>query len=304
MTQYFFGADSYGARQEIGRLAQAESAVVRWLDKDDLADRPARGWLEQGSGGLFGRELLVIRDPAMLPKSIQNEVLTAAHGTRAKCVLWDRGAVDRRSLIYRQLAKVAREFVALSQEQLVSWLRAEAGRQGGGIERSAAGRLIERVGEDRWALKSELDRLLIEQPRVTVTDVERGVTAQVTGEIFVLLRAVATGEIRKAVRETQALLQEGKSEFYVMTMLAYQFKTLLMIRLGWEEGWRPMEIARWGKMKLFAVEKNLEIARRRPVAYWREGLTRVLAGDFAIKQGKVDSRTGLLLLVMSLAKRR
>ncbi|HBE90451.1 MAG TPA: hypothetical protein DDW41_04555 [Candidatus Andersenbacteria bacterium] len=54
------------------------------------------------------------------------------------------------------------------------------------------------------------------------------------------------------------------------------------------------------KIKSYSVQKNWEVAKRRPAVVWRDALTRVLVTDWAIKQGRMDARTGVLMLVAGL----
>jgi DNA polymerase III delta subunit len=98
----------------------------------------------------------------------------------------------------------------------------------------------------------------------------------------------------------EALMARGESEFYVLSMLAYQFRALHAIRRGQEQGWGEEKIARAGGLKPYAVRKNFSHARQAPAAYWREMLARILATDFAIRRGRVDARTALLMLVLTL----
>jgi DNA polymerase III delta subunit len=119
-------------------------------------------------------------------------------------------------------------------------------------------------------------------------------------EIFSTLQALVGGRRRQALKSIEVLLREGHSEFYILAMLLYQFRTLLIVRAGLDSGQRVHDIVREGKLKQFAVEKNLPYARRFSRSFLMAILTKVLATEFAIKQGKVDPTTGLMMLVLGL----
>jgi len=97
----------------------------------------------------------------------------------------------------------------------------------------------------------------------------------------------------KELIESSAL----SSEFYIMSMLAYQFRVLLIIRAGLDAGLNQQVIAREGKLHPFVVQKNSQVAGQASLDFWRDALTKIMATDVAIKQGRIDARTGLLMLV-------
>jgi DNA polymerase III delta subunit len=325
MVHYFYGQDTYAARGAISALADENGARLHWLEAPDLAERGAAGLVASGSMGLFGRELFVARDVSGWSKGLQDDLLAslARAGRSIDCVVWDRGVTDRRSALYRQLARPAakpgerastagpdglrlagqaREFSLPSPTEAAQWIADEAVRRGGKIDRSAARLLVDLAGVDRWQLTAELDKLLLSDEAITVAAVRREVPPSGSAEIFSTLDALSRGRRQQAVSSVMTLLQNGESEFYILSMLAYQFRTLHAIRRGLEQGHGQGEIARAAGLAPYAVQKNYPHAQRFSLAVLREALARILATDFAIRRGVVDQRTAVLLLVLSLAR--
>ena len=318
---YLFGADTYAAREEVQRIAKTQHAEITWLDADSFKERSASDALAS-QGGLFGATVSVVRDPSSLPKGVQEDIIAALRaGTQA--VLWDRTAPDKRSKLWQAVKAEAREFSTLSAQQLVAWLINQAAEQTGAIEEAAARELVQRVGEDRWRLLNELNRLLLlvdenpsdpaaagppplvrggtTGPSITIKLVRQHVAEQATADIFPTLDALVRGNQAQAVRNVETLLAEGQSEFYLLSMLAYQFRILLLIAAGKAAGRTDQAIVRQGKLHPFVVQKNATIAQRFSIGQLRDALTKIMATDVAIKQGKVDARTGVLMLLVSLA---
>lgn len=302
MVTYFYGPDTYAARQAIDEIAQREKATIRWVDREQLEVKNIADIVGQQTG-FFGTDLTVVRDPAALPKGLQEDLATyiSGVGSSVTWVAWDRVAPDKRSKLWRALAPYAKEWPAWTAPQLTSWLVQHALTLGGTLELSAAQMLVARLGDNRWRLTSELARLLLVANPVTVAAVEQEVAVTEQSQIFTLLDALGRGEREQAVRSVQALLAAGNTEFYILSMLGYQWRTLMVIRSGLEERASAGTIARQGKLHPYVVEKNLPLVRPVSLAKWRDGLTRILATDFAIKQGRVDPRTGLLMLVLTLS---
>lgn len=304
MVYYFYGEDTYAARQAIGELAREQGAAVRWADRSDFLEVSAAEVVARAGAGLFGRQLLVVRDAGALAPGVQQELMAAlvAAGDDCTCVLWDRSG-GREVEVARASGVQRRQFQPLKAAELCAWVCSEATRRGGAIEPSAAREMVERAGPDRWRIASELDKLLLVTQHVRTAHVRARVDATGAVGIFPVLEALARGDTQRAVRGVVERLTAGDSEFYLLSMLAYQFRTLYRIRCGIAAGRRAADIAREHKLAAYAVQKNYPYARRFSVRALREALTRVLAADFAIRRGRVEARTGLVMLVLGLADR-
>jgi DNA polymerase III delta subunit len=289
MIRYFFGEDVYAARRAVGELAG--DVPIRWLDREDLDRKPLLSWLDDCSAGLFGRELPVVRDVCGMPKSIQESVVGVVRECAdAECVIWDRAVPDKRSVLFKALKDSATEYIFPDVSQLVRWLDEEAVSRGGSFERGAARIMVERLGGDKWLLISELERLLLMDDMVAVSAVrDHVVSADVSENIFEMLDALTGGDVTRAIGAVEAHLQSGSNEQYLLSMLSYQFRTLLAIRA---------DVAQASAVHPFVARKQAFRAQRFTVEWLVGALAKIMATDAAIKMGDVDSRTGLMMLVI------
>lgn len=300
MVRLFYGSDTYAAREEIGRLAKEIGASIRWLDRVDLEGKSFSDWAAQSSG-LFGRDLPIVRDPGGLLKDMQEQLAEAAD-LKVDAVLWQRGKVDKRTQLWQAYRKQAREFADAEPGALVQWLikKAEEG-EGFSIERQAAGVMVQWLGADKWRLLSELERLQLQQRKVTAELVEREVARPAMADVFAVMDALTVGDKRRAVGGVEELLAQGHNEFYVLSMLERNFRILALVQQGKRRGLSDQELARAAKLHPFVVQKTGGAAGRISAEKSAEGLTRVAATDFAIKQGRSDARTAVMMLTAGLA---
>lgn len=303
MIAYYYGEDTYGAREAILERAQEEQAVIRWIEARELAQEPLAMLVQQGRG-LFGRQVLVVLDPSEAPSAAQQDIVAVVQEKKGDVILWDRGEIDKRSTLWRSVRDYATVFAPLSPPQLSAWLVSQAQQRGGQVSSEVALLLIARLGTNRWRLLSELERLLLQYPMLTAAAIEGEVDASVMGEIFVMLDALAQGAPRRTIEQLERLLASGNSEFYLLTMLAYQFRTLLVVAVGLAEGKTQQALAREAKLHPYVVEKNMAIARRLSPTILIEALTRIMATDYAIKEGRVEARTALVMLVLNLVRQQ
>lgn len=295
MIHYFFGVNTYNAREAITKLAKEHNARITWLDREDLERQSLAQRVSQGAGGLFGRQLLVVRDVSRLPKTMQEEIsrLTEVK-TIGPLVVWDRTAPDKRAALWRSLKPYGKEFVPLPEPALRSWLLAEAKARGVSLEAESAALLITRLGPNQWRLGHELDKLSLLANPITAAHVSDAVPmGTVEAEVFTLLDALAANQGERALQQLENLLRSGEQELYILSMLAYQFRTLFLIRAGQAQaaGVHP-----------YVIGKQAANAQRLSAKQVQDILAKILATDFAIKQGKIDPRTGLTMLVLGLAR--
>lgn len=303
MLYYFYGPDTYGARQEISRLAKDNKAIIRWLEADSLAQRPIGDWFQQ-SGGLWGKEVIAIRDPRALSSEIQEDIIAQAKGDVAgEVVIWERGKIDARVKLHQALTRYGRKFPHLNEAQLVQWLGQQAREHGGEIEPAAARVMVAYLGFDRWRLLSELERLLLVDGAITTGVVRKEISQPLQAEMFSTLDHIVRGNGAQALRGVEILLEQGNNEFYILSMLGYQYRTLLLIRHALASQSGAEGIARVTKLHPFAVQKSLFAAKALTEEAIETSLTRIAATDFAIKRGKADARTALSMLVQGLAQR-
>lgn len=291
MATYFYGEDTYGARQAIDEEVSSSKATLSWIDREDLENRSLAERLGQGTNSLFGKELLVIRDVSGMPKAVRDDVTQAVVTYKEGAVIvWDRGGVDKRSSLWKTLKKRSREFPLLEVGQLVSWVVSYAKELGATIDQQAASALITRVGRDRFMLSHEIEKLSLRYKTIGVSEVE-GATlpAKPEVEIFALLDSLSAGKKGYALKKIEEMLSLGESELYILSMLAYQFRVLYLISAGITDS-----------LHSFVVQKNQAVARRKGKQFWLDGLTRVMATDFAVKQGMAEPKTALTMLVLGL----
>lgn len=289
-VHYFYGPDTYAAREALTDLAKQEKARLYFLEPEQLDERTLKERLTAG-GGMFGKDMFVIRDPSQLIKNLQEVLVDIAHKKpKTAIVLWDQEQPREKSLVFTAFRETGKFFAELAPEDVAKWLTQEARQRGVTLSQDVAMLLWQRLGSDRFRLLSELERLsLTEESLTTQRVVEETVPLNSEGEIFELLRAVTAGKRDQALQEFQNLLESGESELYIVSMLAYQFRTLYLLSRGKTQGVSPG-----------AARALTPVAKRRAPAAWLNDLTRVVAADFAIKQGKTDMRTGVTMLILGL----
>lgn len=304
---FFHGEDTWGARVALDQLARDQQARLRWLEPEDLATKTLQQWCEENGSNLFGREIMVLRDVSGWPSAAQQamyETLEEPAG-QGQVVIWQRESVPANHPLTRRFKKQAKGFT-YDRQAIIQWLITETEQAGGKINPAAAAILVDRLGSDRWRLQAEVHKLILQQTEITeATARQCEAVTQEEGTIFQAIGAMTTpGQLRQAITLVEGLLSQGHSEFYILSMISYQLRTLLAIGYGAGQGWAAEEISRQASLPLFVVRQRLGSIKNFPRGRLVGMLVKVLATDMALKQGKTDPRTGLLLLVLGFGSSR
>lgn len=221
--------------------------------------------------------------------------------------LYEAGAPDKRTMLYKRLAKLkfAEEYSPLTPPQVQVWLMREADRRGVRLAPPAAQWLVEVVGTDLWRLHNELDKLADwsagGQP-ITRVALEDLVIRDESADVFALVTAVVRGRTREALMLTEVLRTSGEAELYLLSMLAYQYRTMIVVADALASGARTSgEVAQVTGLKPFVVQKTMDLVRSMTVTDLLDRYDRILATDAHIKTGTLPPRDGLELLIVELA---
>lgn len=193
----------------------------------------------------------------------------------------------------------AEEFDWLGGAKLEAWIKKEAEALGAKIEIGAVRKLAVFVGADLWQMKNELAKLAAFASDKTISEamVEELVKAKMESDIFKTIDALANRNKQAALALLHRHLAQGESEIYLMSMLVYQFRNLLLVKSEIERGAQFQALAKTIKMHPFVLRKSFEQGRGFTLPALKKIYERLLDLDIAAKTGRVEPRVALDLVV-------
>lgn len=189
----------------------------------------------------------------------------------------------------------------LSPDQAADWIAARARIHAVALRPEAVRELASAVGADTERLEQELEKLgaYAAGGPVGRDEVRALVHGAIDADVFQLTRAVVQRRPETALEMLERLLQEGQAPQQILALLLWQFRVLLFASAM--RG--PDDAERMAK----AIRSSPSvIARWQP---WARGVTKaevtrayeaLYATDLAIKQGRTEAETALMLCVMDL----
>jgi len=186
--------------------------------------------------------------------------------------------------------------------EMADWIVQESQKQGGRIERGAAERLAEMVGEDTRVAAQEITKLLtyvnFERP-VKVQDVEQVSVVSAQESIFDLVDALGNSDGKKAQRVLHRLL-ESEDPFQVWGMVIRQFRLLLLAREVIEARGDMRAVQKALELRDFVAQKVYKQAQRFSMSALEEIYHRLLEIDEGVKTSQVTLELALDTLVVEL----
>ncbi len=199
-----------------------------------------------------------------------------------------------------------RAFAVPEGDALQEWIRRRAGGKGVAIAPAAAALLATYVGPHLRLLDQELEKLAVYlggEGTIGREDVERLVSAVQEANVFHMVDALGSRKGRRALQLLYRLLDDGAAPLYLLTMMARQFRLLLMARELDAKGVPPADMARQMEVQSFIARKCLQQALNYRLEDLRAIMPELLDIDVGIKTGRLDGPLALDLFVVRWAGR-
>jgi DNA polymerase-3 subunit delta len=210
------------------------------------------------------------------------------------------------------LADLVKEKVIVHEElttpdpkQLPAWISRYAQDNKIAIEGQAVQMLANFVGADLRRLGNELQKLSAYAAgrRITAADVQAMVSDASEALIWDLTDALSQRDGRKAMRSLYELRRGDANPFYLLTMMARQYRILIKVKdaVG-AGGGNEFDIAKQVGESPYPVKKAMQQARAYRMKELEAIMDRLLHADFAMKTG-ANPETEIDVLVAELTQR-
>jgi DNA polymerase-3 subunit delta len=189
---------------------------------------------------------------------------------------------------------------------LPGWLQRHAKAKGIDIAPAAVKLLTDFVGPNLRQLDNEVEKLAAYAAGRTITpdDVKLLVSDASEALIWDLTDALSQRDGRKAMRALYELRRGDANAFYLLTMIARQYRIIIKVKAAMDGGYNtPDDIARYVKESPYPVKKAQPLARAYSFTELDHIMERLLTADMAMKTG-ADVETEIDILVAELTRRR
>ncbi|MCX6812484.1 MAG: DNA polymerase III subunit delta [Candidatus Berkelbacteria bacterium] len=315
MLALFYGEDQYSLNQELKKI-ESQFALENFGDlnisKFDGENLSYENFLRSASAMPFlaDKRLIIIKNflssgdqklreyfaenLEKLPKSVE-------------IILAENGDFNKNLGLFKKLqkSKSAVNFSLRQGFELEKWLVESAKSKKIPLSTSAAKKLIATAGNNSSRLLNELEkldlfRLAAGKDQIGESDIEQMVAGENTSNVFDFIDALGVGNSRLAVRNFQKLIADGKNENYILTMIIFQFRNMLIIEDLIVRGVKRQNIAGEANLHPFVAGKTLKILENFDLPTLKRIYYRLSQVDIDIKTGHVEPKLALEHLLAEL----
>ena len=225
----------------------------------------------------------------------------------AEVVLVEEGEVAKNLKIFKALSKKGSvNYFPLRQGyELEKWLINYAREKKIPLPPISAKKLIATAGNNAWRLINELEKLDLyrisqKKEEIEEGDIDSMVESENDPNIFDFIDSLGARNAKAASKHLNQLLSSGKNENYILTMIVYQFRNLLIIEDLIVRGVDKRQLAKEAEIHPFVVTKAIRVLDNFDLRELKNVYSKLLRTDLDIKTGAVEPRLALEKLLADL----
>lgn len=319
MVYFYFGDDLYAleAKLQVFReryVAKFPSGLNFWrLDLQEDLER-LRGIVETHS--MFQEKKLVFVSGAADLKTEEWESVEETikknnlkKSEEVVIVFYEKKGtdkIDKRKKAFAYLKKEAKteEFKVPTGARLLSWVENEVKKRGGNIAHDATRELVERTGPDTLRLAHEIEKLILYKNggAISKADIEELVGRKIDPNVFETLDSLARRDVAAAIRSLKEHLEKGEDPVQLLSMFAYEVRTLLLVKEASTEKTTAAAVAKNLKIHPYVAQKTLGFVRNFSLKELIELHHGLAEADIAVKAGRKEPELALEDFIYSFGK--
>ena len=316
MIFFLYGQDTYRSHQKLNEIIESYRKVhksglnLRFIEGENLNFEDMKN--ETQTISMFDEKKLIIFKNALSVLKDHDNALNffkKLNDSKDIIVVYEEKEADKRLSLVKFLGKEGRvqEFEPLEGQKLRNWAKNQIESCGGNIDSSALETLINYVGSDLWWMKNEIEKLVNYRSgkKIEAADIDLLVKPKIEPEIFKTIDAIAFNKNlwigkKQALKLLHEHLEKGDHPLYLLSMINYQFRNLLIIKDLIEKNLPYYSILKTTKMHPFVVRKTYEQANKFTFQELKKIYQKIFQIDLSIKTGKINPTAALDFLIVSI----
>lgn len=239
MILFFYGPNSFAARRKLQEtVTRFKSNTGSDFSLEQFDGSKQNLSIDEVIGAIttvpfLATNRLVVLEDVLVNKKLSESLLPVLNDVpKETVVLIFESKVDERTKLFKELKKLAKsvKFELLDEQQLNLWIRKSVQDMGGEIDAPSVKLLIDRVGNNQWRLWNEIQKLIAYNPKISEANIVLLVEPTFENSIFDMVEAIARGQTAEAVRLYLGLRNQKAQPLYILSMIAWQIRNLLVVK--------------------------------------------------------------------------
>jgi len=305
---FIYGEDSYRAKRKLEEIVEGYKKVHKSglnLIYTDAKESEFKDFYNQLKiSSMFAEKKLVVLKNVFGNAKFQEELLGGIknlENSKDIVVVYEDCPADKRTKLFKNLQKTAKcqEFSTLSPIMLKKWALQEISAKGAKINPDALDLLVAFVKNDLWKMANEIDKLANYKlgSKVEKQDVELLVKPGIENDIFKTIDALASKNKKQALSLLHKHLEDGDNSLYLLSMITYQFRNLLIIKELQDANIPYNVLIKKSGLHPFVLQKSHSLCSQFSMPELKKIYQKIFQIDLDIKTGEIEPETALDLLL-------
>lgn len=307
MILFLYGSDTFRLRQKLRDIIERYRKIHKSglnLKILDLREKNFEDFKNEfQSVSMFGEKKLIILKNTRSNQSFKELFLKKIKDfiSSKEIIIFCEDEEIPKDKFFDELKRESKfqEFKPLEGFRLKSWIKEEFKKYGVEIEERAIEKLVEFIGKDLWQLKNEIEKLISYKKKgeIKVNDVEGLVSQNVETHIFQTIDAIASKNKSKSLKMIKKHLEKGEKIPLLFSLIKLQFRNLLLIKDLLDKNITYFHLKKLANLHPFVIEKCFALSKKFQLKELKEIYQRIFELDLAIKNGKIEPETALILFI-------
>jgi len=256
---------------------------------------------------MFAEKKLIILKNVFAGRNFQEDFVQEVKNIESLkdvVLVYENEGPDARLKLFKTLLKSCKcqEFAPLAGAGLKKWAQEEFQKLGQKINLDALDLLLNYAGNDLWRLSGEINKLANYKTSAVIKkeDIELHVRPRIELDIFKTIDALAAKNKKQALALLHKHLDGGEVPLYLLSMIAYQFKNLLVVKELAQQGLMYASIVKKSGLHPFVVKKTYYACNQFSFEELKKIYQKIFQVDLDIKTGKIEAETALDIFVASI----
>jgi DNA polymerase III subunit delta len=312
MIIFLCGEDTYRLKEKLEEIIEGYKKAgksgldLKYIDCSEK-EGDAFGILKNdlGQASMFKEKKLMIILNAFLDASFKEDFIKEKNFINSEDIIifYQEGNVKKNDTLFKFLDKNAKcqNFELLEPGKLRDWIKKKFLNYGAKISNEAENILFDFIGNDLWRLNNEIQKLAMYKKGGVVegVDVKLLVKPILEVEIFKTIDALAQRDKKQALRLIHKHITKGESPIYLLSMINYQFRNLLIIKDFIDRAVPYALITKKSGLHPFVVRKTHYQCRQFSLNELKKIYLKIFQADLDIKTGKIDPGSALENIILS-----
>jgi DNA polymerase-3 subunit delta len=307
MFVLFHGDNSYDSWTELLELAAKNAqqySVVYGEEIRSLADIFKNNdnfsfFRESLNSTIIIKRLSVCKLPTVF-KSLEEKLKA---GMDTSIFVWEDQKLEKTDKLIRIATKYGQVklYKALDKVGMKKFVMQELAKDELKISETVINELLLKLPLDKYAILNELHKIIElvrsqKRKEVMASDLEMIVINEIESQIWDLTEAISKKDKKKSLQLLNKIFKRNEDFPLIVGALANQLELLYLIKLNLPAS----ELTSKFKIHPFVLEKNKYFVRDFEFAQLKILFSKLANLDYNIKQGKIDAKLGLNLLITTL----